>query len=147
MARDAGGPALGHQVLIYPVTDLRRDRDWPSYHENGEGYFLSVRDMEWFEDKYARSTADAEDWRLSPSAADVTGVAPAFVMTAEYDPLRDQGEAYGEQLRAAGVPVRVVRYPGMIHGFVGMDVLDGSRQAVSDIAGELRSALGVAEVA
>jgi acetyl esterase/lipase len=145
LARDEGGPAIGHQVLIYPVTDLRRD--WPSYHENGEGYFLEVKDMEWFEAQYVRSLADRDDWRMSPAAADLTGVAPAFVLTAEYDPLRDQGEAYGEQLRAAGVPVRIVRYPGMIHGFVGMQVLDAARQAVAEIATELRSALGAAGVA
>ena len=144
MARDAGGPAIGQQVLIYPATDMRRD--WPSFHENGEGYFLTVRDMEWFEDKYVRSPADRDDWRFSPAAADLTGVAPAFVLTAEYDPLRDQGEAYGEQLQAAGVPVRVVRYPGMIHGFVGMEVLDGAKQAVADIGTELRTALGAAGV-
>jgi acetyl esterase len=146
MARDAGGPPIGHQLLIYPATDLTRD--WPSYRENAEGYFLTVRDMEWFEGHYLRSTADRADWRMSPAvAADHSGLAPALVVTAEYDPLRDQGEAYGELLRAAGVPVRVVRYPGMIHGFVGMPMLDGASQALEEMGAELRSALGAAGVA
>lgn len=146
LARDAGGPRIGHQLLIYPATDVTRD--WPSYHENAEGYFLTVRDMEWFESHYLRSPADREDWRMSPAvAADHSGLPPALVVTAEYDPLRDQGEAYGELLRAAGVPAKVVRYPGMIHGFVGMDVLDVARRALEEMGAEIRSGLGAAGVA
>ncbi|HXM56663.1 MAG TPA: alpha/beta hydrolase [Candidatus Dormibacteraeota bacterium] len=142
LARDAGAPAISLQVLIYPATDMRGD--WPSYHENGTGYFLELKDMEWFEAQYVRSLADRDDWRVSPAVADPTGVAPAFVMTAEYDPLRDQAEEYSDKLRAAGVQVRLVRYPGMIHGFVGMPVLDGCLEALNDIGSELRSAFGAA---
>jgi acetyl esterase len=145
-ARDAGGPAIAHQVLVYPATDLRSD--WPSYHENGEGYFLTVKDMQWFEGHYLPSIALRQDWRVSPAAAaDHRGLPPALIITAEYDPLRDQGEAYGEILRVAGVPVRVVRYPGMIHAFWSLDVLDASRTAMDEIAAEVRSALGMGEPA
>ncbi|HEY4024891.1 MAG TPA: alpha/beta hydrolase [Candidatus Dormibacteraeota bacterium] len=146
-ARDTGGPAIAHQVLIYPATDMTR-RDWPSYEENGEGYFLTVRDMEWFETHYLRSPADRDSWQASPLlAADHAGLPPALILTAEFDPLRDQGEAYGERLRAAGVPVRVVRYPGQIHGFMSLDALDVSKTALDEIAAELRSALGVGSAA
>lgn len=146
LARDAGGPRISHQLLIYPATDLTRD--WPSYQENAEGYFLTVRDMQWFESHYVRSAADRDDWRVSPGVAPSHADLPeAMVVTAEYDPLRDQGETYGELLRAAGVPVRVVRYPGMIHGFLGIAVLDGAVRAMEEIGAELRSALGAAGVA
>jgi acetyl esterase len=146
-ARDRGGPAIAFQVLVYPATDLRR-HDWPSFRENGEGYFLTVRDMEWFEGHYLRSPADRDDWRVSPAAAaSHAGLPPALVLTAEYDPLRDQGEAYASQLRAAGVPVRVVRYAGQIHAFLSLEMLDESKTALDDIAAELRSALGVGSAA
>jgi acetyl esterase len=146
-ARDAGGPRIAFQYLIYPSTDMR-PRDWPSHRENGEGYFLELRDMEWFQGHYLGSPADAEDWRASPAAAaSHAGLPPALIQTAEYDPLRDQGEAYGELLRAAGVSVRVTRYRGMIHGFVSLDVLDASRTAMDEAAAEMRSALGLEETA
>jgi len=142
-ARDAGGPPIAYQYLIYPATDLRR-RDWPSYAENGTGYFLEVRDMEWFAGHYLRTPADADDWRASPAAArDHTGLPPALIQTAEYDPLRDQGEAYRDLLSAAGVPAKAVRYPGMIHGFLSLDVLDASKTALEDAAAEVRSTLGL----
>jgi acetyl esterase len=141
-ARDAGGPPIAFQYLIYPATDLRSD-DWPSYRENGEGYFLEQRDMEWFVDNYLASRGHTEDWRVSPAAAaSHAGLPPALIQTAEYDPLRDQGEAYGDLLRAAGVPVRVTRYPGMIHGFMSfIDALDASKTALDETAAQLRSAL------
>jgi acetyl esterase/lipase len=143
-ARDAGGPRIAFQYLVYPATDMRT-RDWPSYRENGEGYFLELRDMDWFSGNYLSSPADAQDWRVSPAgAASHADLAPALIQTAEYDPLRDQGEAYGELLRAAGVPARVTRYPGMIHGFLSMDLLDASKTALDEAATELRSALGEA---
>ena len=141
-ARAAGGPAIAYQLLIYPATDLR-SHDWASYRENGEGYFLELRDMRWFEGHYLSSEADAEEWRASPAAAEShAGLPPALSITAEYDPLRDQGEAYADLLRAAGVPVNVVRYPGMIHGFMSMDGLDGAREAVDAAARDMRSTLG-----
>ena len=146
-ARDAGGPRIAFQYLIYPATDLR-PRDWPSYRENGEGYFLELRDMQWFEGHYLGSASDADAWRASPAAASShAGLPPALIQTAEFDPLRDQGEAYGDLLRAAGVPVRTTRYQGMIHGFVSLDVLDASKTALDEAATELRAALGLEEAA
>jgi acetyl esterase len=143
-ARDAGSPQIGFQYLIYPATDMR-PRDWPSYRENGEGYFLELRDMRWFESHYVTSPADADDWRCSPAAAaSHAGLPPALIQTAEYDPLRDQGEAYGELLRAAGAPVRVTRYAGMVHGFLSLEALDAAKTALDEAGSELRAALGEA---
>ncbi|HYW26177.1 MAG TPA: alpha/beta hydrolase [Terriglobales bacterium] len=146
-ARDAGGPRIAFQYLIYPATDMRT-LDWPSYRENGEGYFLELRDMEWFSGHYLSSQADAQDWRVSPAgAASHAGLPPALIQTAEYDPLRDQGEAYGELLRAAGVPVRVTRYPGMIHGFLSLEGMNAAQTALDEAGSELRAALGLEEAA
>ncbi len=106
--RDAGDPPPRAQVLVYPVTD--HEFDSPSMHENATGYFLEREHMRWFFGHYLRTPADADDWRVSPlRAPDLSGVAPAIVVTAEYDPLRDQGEAYGARLRAAGVDTEIVR--------------------------------------
>ncbi len=94
LARDAGGPDIARQVLVYPVTDC--DLDTPSYRENGEGYLLTADDMRWFFSCYTGAGAtDPTDWRISPlRAPDLEGVAPAVVLTAEFDPLRDEGRAY-----------------------------------------------------
>jgi acetyl esterase len=138
-ARDAGGPRIAFQYLVYPATDMR-SRDWPSYRENGEGYFLELRDMDWFGGNYLASPDDAQDWRVSPAAApNHADLPPALIQTAEYDPLRDQGEAYGDLLRAAGVPARVTRYPGMIHGFLSLELADASKAALDEAAADLRS--------
>jgi acetyl esterase len=140
-ARDAGGPRIAFQYLVYPATDMR-SRDWPSYRENGEGYFLELRDMDWFSGNYLASQDDARDWRVSPAAAaSHAGLPPALIQTAEFDPLRDQGEVYGDLLRAAGVPARVTRYSGMIHGFLSLELLDASKTALDEAAAELRSKL------
>ncbi|HEX4979949.1 MAG TPA: alpha/beta hydrolase [Acidimicrobiales bacterium] len=132
MARDAGAPALRGQLLVYPVTDATMSH--PSIDSNGEGYFLTKADMEWFYGHYAPERP--EDWRLSPLLADVAGVAPAMVLTAEFDPLRDEGEAYGKRLEAAGVPVEVVRKDGLIHGFFGMGANVDAARAAMEQAGE-----------
>jgi acetyl esterase len=120
MARDKGGPALVHQLLIYPVTDVDFDR--PSYVANGTGdYFLSTIGMQWFWRHYLGSTS-AKDAPLAVvlSQADLSGLPPATVITAEYDPLRDEGDAYAKKLKSAGVAVDWACAPGMIHGFFGM---------------------------
>jgi acetyl esterase len=141
MARDAGAPSIKFQVLLYPVTDARTDTR--SYRDFADGYMLTRDGMRWFFDHYLPSASAADDWRASPLRAfSVTGVAPALVVTAGFDPLRDEGEAYAHKLRDAGVTVDYLCYGGMIHGFVPMGrLLDTANRAVSHIAASLRQAL------
>jgi acetyl esterase len=141
-ARDAGGPELALQVLVYPVTDC--DFATESYVENGAGYLLEAPRMQWFFDCYTRAGADPTDWRLSPlRAPDLSHVAPAFVLTAEHDPLRDEGEAYARRLLDAGVPVTKHRYDGQIHLFFSLPgLLDDSREAIERVGTALRRAFG-----
>ena len=133
--RDAGGPKLAAQVLLYPVTDSS-SYETGSHREFADGYFLTTAAMDWFTDHYLVSSEQRRHPEVSPLLAPtLRGLPPALVITAEFDPLRDEGEAYAEQLRQAGVPVTVTRYPGMIHGFVSMHgVLTGGRQAIQEIA-------------
>lgn len=140
-ARDAGGPQIAFQLLVYPVTN--HSFDTPSYTENADGYLLTRDMMRWFWKHYLRDDSDGQDPLASPlRAADLSGLPPAFIMTAEFDPLRDEGEAYAERLRAAGVPVEHVRYDGLIHGFYNMfAAIDRARDALHDSAGRLREAL------
>jgi acetyl esterase len=120
LARDAGIP-LRLQSLVYPVTDYTLAG--ASYETYARGYGLLTRDaMAWFRSHYLRSPADAEDWRASPiRAANFSGVAPAIIIAAECDVLHDDGASYAEALRRAGVAVEYREYPGMIHGFYGME--------------------------
>jgi acetyl esterase len=138
--RDAGGPALASQMLINPVTDFS-SFETPSYRELGEGYFLTRAAMVWFAGHYLSSAEQARNPEVSPLLApDLSGLPPALVITAEFDPLRDEGEAYAQRLQQAGVPVTVTRYPGMIHGFVAMrGVFAGGRQATQEVAKFIRS--------
>jgi acetyl esterase len=133
--RDAGGPTLAAQVLIYPVTDVSTF-DTESHRELGEGYFLTRAAMEWFTGHYLASADQKRQPEASPLLApNLSGLPPALVITAEFDPLRDEGEAFAKRLQQAGVPVTVTRYPGMIHGFVSMrGVLSGGRQAIREAA-------------
>ncbi len=141
-ARDEGGPALVLQVLIYPVCDCDFTR--PSYVTNGEGYLLESEEMQWFFDCYTGSGDERTDWRISPlRVPDLAGVAPAVVLTAEYDPLRDEGEAYADRLRAAGIEVELRRFNGMIHGFFGCPAaFDAARDAMDFVGTALRRAFG-----
>lgn len=143
MAREKGGPDLALQVLFYPVTDFNFGTR--SYQENGDGYFLTTAMMQWFWNHYLNTPEEGGDWRASPlRLADGRGLPPAFVVTAEYDPLRDEGEAYAEFLRQSGVEVSTQRYRGMIHGFATMPgLMDQGRQALEDAAALLRKAFGV----
>ncbi len=141
MARDRGAPALRFQMLIYPVTDADFDR--PSYRENGEGYLLSRRGMQWFWDQYVPDLDQRHEPYAAPlQAARLADLPPALVQTAGFDPLRDEGEAYAEALRAAGVAVRMTRYDGLIHGFFGMqDAIPAARPAFSEAIDALREHL------
>ena len=133
--RDAGGPKLAAQVLIYPVADVSTF-ETESHRELGEGYFLTRAAMEWFTGHYLASAEHKRHPEASPLLApNLSGLPPALVITAEFDPLRDEGEAYAKRLQQAGVPVTVTRYPGMIHGFVSMlGVLSSGRQAIREAA-------------
>jgi len=139
-ARDLGGPALRHQTLIYPATSCAFDTD--SYRDNAEGYFLTADALRWFWSHYLGDPAQAEEPYACPDKApDLRGLPPATVITAEYDPLRDEAEVYARKLRDAGVAVTLKRYDGMIHGFVSMaDMFDDGRAAQLLIAAELRAA-------
>lgn len=140
MARDKGYPELAYQVLIYPVTD--HNFETPSYRENGTDYFLTTTMMQWFWNHYINGDADGSDWRASPvRVADASNLPPAFVITAEYDPLRDEGEAYAQKLAAAGNIVTVKRYLGQIHGFCTLlGAMPAGRQALEEAAAQLRLA-------
>lgn len=144
MARERGGPELVHQVLIYPVTD--HDLNTPSYVENATGYVLTRDGMEWFWNHYlARESQGREPYASPLRAPSLARLPPALVITAEYDPLRDEGEAYAARLRDAGVPVTVTRYAGMFHGFVRMTrILDKAKTALDEIAGSLQKAFAAA---
>ncbi|GIW41914.1 MAG: putative lipase/esterase [Candidatus Binatia bacterium] len=139
-ARDEGGPPLRFQLLVYPVTDSRFD--WPSYRENGEGYLLTLDAMRWFWSLYVPDEKQRTHPFVAPlRAPDHRNLPPAHVITAEFDPLRDEGEAYAEKLRAAGVPATVHRFAGMFHGFFSMDaVLPAAREAIAEAARALEKA-------
>ena len=141
MARDAGGPAIRQQVLIYPVTDVMRETR--SYEDFAEGYMLTRDSMRWFIAHYLRSRDDAGDWRVSPlRAPSLAGLPPALIVTAGNDPLRDEGEMYAGRLRDAGVLVDYVCYGGMVHGFAGMGkLIDTAERVVSLVGDTLRQAL------
>ncbi len=138
----SAGPRIAFQLLIYPVTQLGQP-DMPSMRENAKGYFLERDGMAWFTRMYCPDTAHHRDPRLSPLlAADLSGLPPAYIVTAGFDPLRDEGIAYANKLDAAGVPVTQVNYPGMIHGFFSMrGLIPKAREAVAASAAALRAAL------
>jgi acetyl esterase len=141
MARDAGGPTLRLQSLVYPVADYTLAS--ASYDTFAEGYGLLTRAaMVWFQQHYLRSPEDAEDWRASPiKAASLNGVAPAIVVTAECDVLHDDGERYADALRRAGIAVEYSEYKGMIHGFFGMvPIIDDAMVAQRVVAAAFRQA-------
>ncbi len=140
MAADRGGPDIALQLLVYPVTDV--DFDSVSYGENGEGYSLTKATMQWYWDHYLSGGEDAANPYAAPLRANsLAGQPPALVITAEYDPLRDEGEAYAKRLREAGVETTSTRYDGVIHGFFSMGaVVDKGQQAVDEASAALRNA-------
>jgi len=137
--RDEGGPDLRGQALIYPAT-THYSRPTRSHAENGDGYLLTHAAMAWFMDHYLRDFADAQNEHACPLLArDLRGLPPAFVITAEFDPLRDEGLQYAERLRAAGVPVRFSNYDGMIHGFYGSPLYPQGAQAIAETCAWMQS--------
>ena len=142
MARDRSGPALKFQLLIYPVTDFT-EHATQSERDYGQGYFLDTELMDWFADQYFANEADRHLPYGSPSkASDLRGLPAAMVITGECDPLCDQGEAYADRLRHAGVAVQLKRYDGMIHPFLSLaGIVDAGRDAIKDSAVAVRQAL------
>ncbi|AGU52178.1 alpha/beta hydrolase fold-containing protein [Variovorax paradoxus B4] len=143
-ARDAGDLPIAFQLLIYPATDMRRGH--PSHQANGQGYLLTRDTMTYFHDHYIEDAGSDLDWRASPLLhADLSGLPPALVLTAGYDPLRDEGMAYAEALTAAGNRAAYVCFERQIHGFITMGkVLDEADTAVALCSAELRRALAPA---
>jgi acetyl esterase len=141
LARDDGGPAPAMQLLIYPATDAIGGQE--SRRLFAEGFLLTSSDMDWFEAHYLPDAAAGQDPRVSMlRAEDLSALAPAYVATAGFDPLRDEGEDYAKRMRAAGVPVALRRHPGLIHGFANMTAVSRSaRAAMSELAGALRMGL------
>lgn len=142
MARDRNGPAVSFQLLIYPATDSNCDTD--SMRENAEGYFLTRAAMRWFWGHYLSGAESSREPYNSPlSAESLANLPPAYVITAEFDPLRDEGEEYARRLADSGVSVRLRRYDGMIHGFVTMAaMLPQGGEAIREIAASLRMLFG-----
>ncbi len=140
MARDRGEPMPVCQILIYPVTDYDLER--PSYLENAEGYVLTKAAMRWFFDCYFERDEDGYQPYASPIRAEsLVGLPPALVITSEYDPLRDEGEAYAARLKEAGVPVKHTRYDGMIHPFIRRTaIFDKDKLAQKQITETLKKA-------
>ncbi len=139
MARDRGAAFIGLQLLVYPVTNWSYDTE--SYRENADGYLLTRDAMVWFWNHYLRDESDGANPYASPlRAASLAGLPPAQIVTAEFDPLRDEGEAYAARLGAAGVKVTARRYDGMIHGFFTLcAVFEQSRMAIAEAATALRA--------
>lgn len=144
MARDQDGPDLTHQLLIYPAVASPTVHAFDSYEENAEGYFLERESMAWYYDKWLSSDADARNAYMAPLLArDLSGVPSATVITAGFDPLRDEGIEYAERLAQAGVDVHHENYDAMIHGFVSLKAqIDAGEEAMDLLADELSSAFG-----
>ena len=143
-ARDEKGPKVAFQILIYPATD--HNFDYPSMIENSPNYLLSSEAMRWYWDQYVNSPEDYKNPYVIPMAsADLSGLPPAIIITAEYDPLRDEAEAFAKLLKSAGNSVVLHRYEGVIHGFMLMQgFLKDARDASKKIGEELRHILNKA---
>ena len=143
LARDRQGPKIAYQMLFYPVTDARPDTSsrYPSRIDNGSGYLLTSAAMNWFFSHYFNNPDDAANPLASPIIGVLTGLPPASVITAGYDPLHDEGKAYADALRDAGVPVKYLPNPGMIHGFMWLTgVIEHARGVLDEAGRHLRDA-------
>jgi acetyl esterase len=139
-ARDRGAPAIGFQLLVYPITDVGMDT--ASYREHADGYYLTAAGMRWYWDHYLGGAHGGAPDASPLRAAFLGGLPPALVITAEHDPLRDEGEAYAARLSAAGVAAAVSRYPGMVHGFFRWPaVTPAAGEAMREAAAAIRAAL------
>jgi acetyl esterase len=138
LTRDRHGPALWGQILICPVTAYQPNT--PSYTENGTGFGFETSFMPWMWDQYLASPREGEDWRVAPlRIRDPSGLPPTLVITAEYDPLRDEGELFADRLRSGGVPTQSTRYAGMVHGFLDYrGIVREGGDALDEIAQTLR---------
>jgi acetyl esterase len=142
-ARDAGGPAIAHQLLIYPITDCRFDS--ASYLAAENQLVFDRETLEWLWDQYVPDPDRRVDPDVSPARAELSGLPPATIVSAEYDVLRDEGEAYAGALKAAGVPITLHRAAGQMHGFLTMvNILPGSAEGIALVADKLDSALDAA---
>ncbi len=146
-ARDGSGTSIAYQLLLYPPTDMTMS--CASHRENAVGYLLTAEMVAWFREQYLSGGANLRDPDASPLfAADLAGLPPALVVTAEFDPLRDEGEAYAARLREAGVKATLRRYDGAIHGFMLLDgIFDAARAAQDETVAALRRALSSDELA
>ena len=142
-ARDRNGPDLDAQALVYPAVAAPGIHTFESHVENAEGYFLERDSIGWFYERYLGATADRRNAYAAPLLArDLSGLPPATVITAGFDPLRDEGAAYADRLAEAGVDVRHDSFPGMIHGFVSMlDDIDRAGDGVAAVADGLAETL------
>lgn len=139
LARERGGPSVAMQVLIVPAIHFASESE--SHRAFGAGYGLDSATMEWFARQYLTSPGEAGDPLVSPVLADLRGMPPAFVATAEFDCLRDDGELYARRLREAGVEATAVRYAGVIHGFTGLPGVPAARLVVDHIGQVVRERL------
>jgi acetyl esterase len=140
LSRERGGPPLVHQLLVYPNTEYGADTE--SMRQVTDKHFFNPNAIAWYWGMYLRSAEDGASPLASPlRAGDLSGLPPATVITAEYDPLRDEAEEYARKLTAVGVPTEIIRYDGMMHGFFTMvGILDPARDAVTTAADRLRRA-------
>ena len=141
MARDKGGPSLIYQLLLYPVTDLS-SFDTDSHRQHGEGYILTKDGMEYYRDHYVEHEEELQNPYVSPLLArELTGLPPALVITAQFDVLTDEAEAYANRLKEAGVQVKYICFDGMIHAFFSLPaVIDRAKDAIDEATAALRSA-------
>ncbi len=139
MSGDRGAPSLAYQLLLYPVTNHSFDTE--SCKQNGEDYLLTKDSMVWFWDHYLENDEAGNAPYASPLQAKyVNSPPPGLVITAEFDPLRDEGEAYGKRLQDAGADIKISRYDGTIHGFFSFFHLDAQKKALAEVAEELKTA-------